>query len=54
MFSRPVSSRLKPTPSESNGVTSPHTVTRPAVGGRIPATVRSIVDLPAPLRPMTP
>ena len=36
MFSRPVSSRLKPTPSESSGVTRPHTVTRPAVGGRMP------------------
>ena len=54
MFSRPVSSRLNPTPSESSGVTRPHTATRPAVGGRMPAIVRSIVDFPAPLRPITP
>src|SRR3954468_24004755 len=54
MFSRPVSSRLNPTPSDSNGVTRPHTATRPAVGGRMPAIVRSSVVLPAPLRPMTP
>ena len=54
MFSRPVSSRLKPTPRDSNGVTRPHTATRPAVGGRMPAIVRSSVVFPAPLRPMTP
>ena len=29
-------------------------VTRPFVGGRIPAIVRNSVDLPAPLRPITP
>ena len=54
MFSRPVSSRLNPTPNDSNGVTRPHTATRPDVGGRIPAIVRNNVLLPAPLRPITP
>src|ERR671930_1103565 len=53
-FWRPVSLRLKPTPSESSVLTRPLTSTRPLVGGRMPATVRISVDLPAPLAPTTP
>src|SRR3954464_6626602 len=53
-FSRPERSRLKPTPSASSVLTWPSTVTRPLVGGRMPAIVRSSVDLPAPLAPTTP
>jgi hypothetical protein len=34
--------------------TRPWTSTRPLVGGRIPAIVRTSVDLPAPLAPTTP
>ena len=32
----------------------PRTMTRPASGARMPAIVRSSVDFPAPLRPITP
>ena len=32
----------------------PRTMMRPCSGARMPAIVRSSVDLPAPLRPMTP
>ena len=32
----------------------PRTTIRPSFGARMPDTVRSSVDLPAPLRPMTP
>jgi hypothetical protein len=53
-FSRPVSRLLKPTPRASSVLTRPLTSTRPSVGGRIPATVRISVDLPAPLAPTTP
>src|SRR5215212_7389860 len=53
-FWRPVSLRLKPTPSDSSVLTRPLTSTRPTVGGRMPATVRMSVDLPAPLAPTTP
>jgi hypothetical protein len=53
-FSRPVSRRLKPTPSDSSVLTRPLTSTRPELGGRMPATVRMSVDLPAPLAPTTP
>src|SRR4051794_4444036 len=53
-LSRPVSSALKPTPSASSVLTRPWTSTRPRVGGRMPATVRMSVDLPAPLAPMMP
>ena len=35
-------------------LTRPWTSTRPWFGGRIPATVRISVDLPAPLAPTTP
>ena len=35
-------------------LTRPWTSTRPVVGGRMPATVRMSVDLPAPLAPTTP
>jgi hypothetical protein len=45
---------LKPTPSASSVLTRPCTSTRPEFGGRIPATVRMSVDLPAPLAPTTP
>src|SRR4051794_21154035 len=53
-FSRPVSVRLKPTPNASSVLTRPCTSMRPDVGGRIPAIVRTSVDLPAPLAPTTP
>ncbi len=53
-FSRPLSLRLKPTPSDSSVLTRPWTSTRPVVGGRMPATVRMSVDLPAPFAPTTP
>jgi hypothetical protein len=53
-FSWPVSSPLKPTPSESSVLTRPKTSTRPVLGGRIPAIVRRSVDFPAPLTPTTP
>src|SRR3954454_10963762 len=53
-FSRPLSLRLKPTPSASSVLTRPCTSMRPDVGGRIPAIVRTSVDLPAPLAPTTP
>jgi len=53
-FWRPVSLRLNPTPSASSVLTRPSTSTRPRVGGRIPATVRMSVDLPAPLTPTVP
>src|SRR3954464_1505314 len=53
-FWRPVRSLLKPTPSASRVLTRPWTSTRPAVGGRMPAIVRTSVDLPAPFAPMIP
>src|SRR6478672_1679218 len=53
-FWRPVSVRLKPTPSASSVLTRPWTSMRPDVGGRMPAIVRTSVDLPAPLAPRTP
>src|SRR5829696_5891867 len=45
---------LKPTPSASSVLTRPNTSIRPRVGGRMPATVRTSVDLPAPLAPTIP
>src|SRR4051794_18986945 len=53
-FSRPVRVRLKPTPSASRVLTRPCTSMRPEVGGRMPAIVRTSVDLPAPFAPTTP
>src|SRR3954471_9120716 len=53
-FSRPLRSRLKPTPRASSVLTRPRTSTRPAVGGRMPAIARTSVDLPAPLAPRIP
>ena len=53
-FSRPVSSGWKPTPTAMSGATWPHTVTVPSVGAVTPASSRRSVDLPDPLRPMTP
>src|SRR5919112_2130907 len=53
-LSRPVRLRLKPTPSASSVLTRPNTSIRPLVGGRIPAIVRTSVDLPAPLAPTMP
>src|SRR3954447_4418418 len=53
-FSRPVSVRLKPTPSANRVLTRPCTSMRPEVGGRMPAIVRTSVDLPAPFAPTTP
>src|SRR5215207_7316736 len=53
-LSRPESFRLKPTPSASSVLTRPWTSTRPSLGGRIPAIVRTSVDLPAPLAPTMP
>src|SRR3954453_13608454 len=53
-FSRPLSLRLNPTPSDSSVLTRPSTSMRPDVGGRMPAIVRTSVDLPAPLAPTTP
>ena len=49
ILSLPVSCGLKPIPTDNRVVTSPYTDTRPFEGGRIPAIVRSNVDLPAPL-----
>ena len=49
-----MSLRLKPTPSDSSVLTRPSTSIRPRVGGRMPATLRISVDLPAPLAPTTP
>src|ERR671921_219041 len=53
-LSRPVSSLLNPTPSASSVLTRPNTSIRPVVGGRMPAIVRTSVDLPAPLAPTIP
>src|ERR687897_335654 len=53
-LSRPVRSLLKPTPSASSVLTRPKTSIRPDVGGRMPAIVRTSVDLPAPLAPTIP
>src|SRR3954467_3422413 len=54
MFSRPVSSGWNPTPTEISGATRPRTETRPSVGAVTPASMRSKVLLPEPLRPITP
>src|SRR4051794_5716223 len=53
-FSRPLRSLLKPTPRARSVDTRPRTSTRPVVGGRMPAIVRTSVDLPAPLAPRMP
>src|SRR3954453_14990096 len=53
-FWRPVRSLLKPTPKASSVDTRPCTSTRPSVGGRMPAIVRTSVDFPAPFAPMIP
>src|SRR5215207_10218729 len=53
-LSRPDRFLLKPTPSASSVLTRPYTSIRPDVGGRIPAIVRTSVDLPAPLAPTIP
>ena len=54
MFSRPERFALKPTPRASSELILPRTSIRPLVGVRIPARVRTRVDLPAPLAPMMP
>ena len=46
MFSRPVSSWLKPAPSSSSAATRPCVTISPSVGCRMPATHLSSVDLP--------
>ena len=54
-FSRPVSSGWKPTPNRDqrrHAAATPRT--RPGVGAVTPASRRSSVDLPEPLRPMMP
>src|SRR5215218_590182 len=53
-LSRPDRFLLKPTPSASSVLTRPYTSIRPDVGGRIPAIVRTSVDLPAPFPPTMP
>src|SRR5215216_2071018 len=53
-LSRPDRFLLKPTPSASSVLTRPYTSIRPDVGGRIPAIVRTSVDLPAPFAPTIP
>src|SRR5919112_564366 len=53
-FSRPLSCLLKPTPSASSVLTLPWTSIRPSDGGRMPAIVRTSVDLPAPFAPTIP
>ena len=54
MFSRPVSSGLKPAPSSSSDVTRPDVATDPPSGSSTPATSCSSVLLPHPFGPMTP
>src|SRR5215218_11287322 len=53
-LSRPDRFLLKPTPSASSVLTRPLTSIRPLVGGRMPAIVRTSVDLPAPFAPTIP
>src|SRR3954451_11852433 len=53
-LSRPDSFLLKPTPRASSVLTRPWISTRPSLGGRMPAIVRTSVDLPAPLAPTMP
>jgi hypothetical protein len=53
-FSLPVSSPLKPVPTSSRLPTRPRMIARPTVGAVIRVRILSSVDLPAPLRPMTP
>src|SRR5215207_5650615 len=53
-LSRPERFLLKPTPSASSVLTRPYTSIRPLVGGRMPAIVRTSVDLPAPFAPTIP
>ena len=53
-FSRPEKSGWKPAPSSSSEPIRPPTATLPEVGLMIPATNRSSVDLPEPLRPTSP
>src|SRR5580765_8010948 len=50
-FSRPVKSGWNPAPSSSSVPILPPTSSRPCVGLMIPATMRSSVLLPEPLRP---
>ena len=54
MFSRPVSSWLKPVPTSSRLPTRPRISARPDVGAAIRVRIFRSVDFPAPLRPMTP
>ena len=53
-FSRPVKSGWKPAPSSSSEPIRPPAATCPLVGLMIPATMRSSVVLPEPLRPISP
>src|SRR3954464_14497600 len=53
-FSRPVRLALNPTPSASSVLTRPLTSISPLVGGRMPASARMSVDLPAPFAPTMP
>ena len=53
-FSRPVNSGLKPAPNSSRAPILPFTATLPMLGFKVPHTICSRVDLPAPLRPMNP
>ena len=54
MFSLPVSSGWKPVPTSRSDPTRPRIVTWPPVGSVMRERILSSVDLPAPLRPMTP
>ena len=54
MFSRPVSSGLKPEPSSSSAAMRPWVSTAPEVGGSTPAMICSNVLFPLPFRPMMP
>ncbi|MEZ5979847.1 MAG: hypothetical protein R3F34_16775 [Planctomycetota bacterium] len=54
MFMRPVKSRWKPAPSSSRLATRPLMRRRPSLGGVMPASTLSSVDLPAPFAPMRP
>ena len=54
MFSRPVSSGLKPVPTSRRLPTRPRIIARPLVGVVIRVSTLSSVDLPAPFRPITP
>ena len=54
MFSRPEISGWKPAPSSISAEIRPSTAMVPLFGRELPATHLSSVDLPDPLRPMTP